>query len=147
MQKSTTEFVANCQVCQQHKASTQAPAGLLKPLPVPKQMWEDIAMDFMYLGNGGYTFQIWPLHSSSHNAQLVAAIFSAEVYRLHGLPKSVVSDRDPLFLSQFWKAFLQLQGTTLSYSSTYHPQNDGQTEVLNRCLEAYLHCFVSEKAQ
>lgn len=151
MGKTTNDFVANCQVCQQHKASTQAPAGLPKPLPLSNQMLEDISMDLItHLPLSYGKTVIWividRLSKYAHflalqthfTAQTLAAIFSSEIYRLHGMPKSIVSDRNPLFLSQLWKAFFQIQGTTLSYSSAYHPQSDRQAGVLNRCLEAYL---------
>ncbi|CAL2255289.1 unnamed protein product [Prunus armeniaca] len=69
-----------------------------------------------------------------YTAVQIAQIFIKEIFRLHGLPRTIVSDRDPTFLS-----------TKLCHSSTYHPQSDGQTEVLNRTLEHYLRCFARDK--
>lgn len=67
-------------------------------------------------------------------AQKVAEVFTKEIVRLHGIPEAIVSDRDKVFLSQFWEKLFKLQGMRLKYSSAYHPQTDGQTEVVNKGL-------------
>ena len=80
-----------------------------------------------------------------YSALTIAQLFLDHIYKLHSLPKSIVSDRDPVFVSNFWRELFKLQGVKLKYSIAYHPQTDGQTEVINRCLEQYLRCMTEEK--
>lgn len=81
---------------------------------------------------------------ATFTAETVADTFIKDIVRLHGIPSGIVSDRGSVFLSAFWREFFHRQGTTLSYSTAYHPQSDGQTEVINRILEDYLRCYVTE---
>lgn len=79
--------------------------------------------------------------SHPYTTKTVAEQFVDGVVKLHGIPQSIISDRDPVFLSHFWQEFFKLSGSKLQMSTTYHPQTDGQSEVVNRCLEQYLHSF------
>ncbi|GKC71968.1 transposon Tf2-1 polyprotein, partial [Tanacetum coccineum] len=76
-----------------------------------------------------------------YTATSVANSLMSNVTYIYGILEKIISDRDPVFLSNFWKALFAAHKTTLAYSTAYHPQSDGQTEVLNRCLETYLRCF------
>ena len=80
-------------------------------------------------------------------ADIVAQSFLDHIFKLHGLPQTIVSDRDTVFLSIFWQELFKLQGITLAYSTAYHPQTDDQMEVVNRCLETYLRCMCFDKPQ
>jgi hypothetical protein len=76
---------------------------------------------------------------------MVAQIFMDQVFKLHGMPHSIVSDCDPTFTNNFWQELFKIQDTELHLNTTYHPQTDGQTKVVNKCLETYLRCFASKK--
>lgn len=75
----------------------------------------------------------------------IAQVFFENIFKIHGMPKSIVCDQDPTFTSNFWTELVKLQGTSFNFSSAYHPQTDGKTEVVNRTLEMYLRCFASNQ--
>ena len=80
--------------------------------------------------------------SSEYKSAHVANLFFREIFRLHGLPKNIVSDRDSRFMSAFWQELFRLAGTELTPSTSYHPQTDGQTEIVNKWLEGYLRNYM-----
>lgn len=154
MNKHISKFVSRCCICQQAKSTNVLPAGLLQPLSIPMQIWGDVAMDFITglpLSNG-FTFILLAVDRLStfghflalktdYTSSKVADTFMHNVVKLHGMPKSIVSDRDKVFTSHFWQHLFKLSGTTLAMNFAYLPQIDGQSEALNKCLELYLRCF------
>lgn len=138
MHRDMKRFVDGCVECQTTKYSTQKPGGLLQPLPIPTQVWEDVSMDFV-VGlppSRGYTTTMVAVDRLSKyvhfaplparfDAMRVARLFIDTMVKHHGFPKTLVSDRDPIFLSDVWRDMLFLSGTKLQFSTAYHPQSDG----------------------
>lgn len=149
-------YIAACEACQRNKTSTQKPPGLLQPLPIPNIPWDSVSMDFI---TG------LPVTPREHDAILVvvdrltkmthiipttttvdamgtARLFVDNVWKHHGVPLSVVSDRGSVFVGTFFTELLKILGTQHKRSSAFHPQTDGQTERVNKVLEDMLRHYV-----
>ncbi|KAJ7960281.1 Ty3/gypsy retrotransposon protein [Quillaja saponaria] len=158
LKKDVREFVRQCHTCQKSKYDTSASPGLLQPLAIPDRIWQDVTMDFIdglpnsvrkdsilvVVDRSSKYAHFFPL-SHPYSAMTIAQVFLDGVYKLHGPPTTITSDRDKIFLSRFWTELMKLLGVKLQLSTAYHPQTDGQTEVLNRCLETYLRCMTGEQ--
>ena len=151
MKQDIKEHIKQYDICQRIKNETVKPAGLLQPLPILHRPWYFISMDFIEgLPNSNKQNVILVIvvrltkyvhfFSLAHpyTAVKVASLFMQNIFKLHGLPSSIVSDRDTTFTSTFWQELFTRQGTDLAMSTAYHPQTDGQIEVVNRSLEQYL---------
>ena len=135
MKRDIAEFVVRCLVCQQVKAEHKKPSGTLQPLPIPEWKWEHITMDFVVgLPSTQAGFDaIWVivdrLTKSAHflpvrtkfSLDRLAGLYINEIVRLHGVPVSIVSDRDPRFTSRLWPKLQNALGTTLHFSTAFHP--------------------------
>ncbi|KAL0554252.1 hypothetical protein IC582_008169 [Cucumis melo] len=158
MKREVADCVSRCLVCQQVKTPRQRPARLLQPLSVPGWKWESVSMDFI---TGlpktlkGYTV-IWVVvdrltksahfvpEKSTYTASKWGQLYMTEIVRLHGVPVSIISDRDARFTSKFWKGLQLALGTRLDFSTAFHPQTDGQIDRLNQILEDMLRACVLE---
>jgi hypothetical protein len=154
------DHVRSCSTCQKNKTEQLHLAGLLQPLPVPSAVWCDIAMDFiegllrindksviltMVDQLSRYVHFITLGHP--YTATLVARAFFDSIARLHGVPGSIVSDRDSVFTSKFWTMLFTLADVRLNMMTTFHPQADGQTEATNKIIVMYLCCLTGDQPQ
>ena len=135
MKKDVLDFVTKCMVCQRVKVEHQVPLGLLQPIRIPKWKWDRITMDFVV----GLPLTrrkqdlIWvvvdQLMKSAHfllvrtdySLDKLVELYIEEIVRLHGIPMSIISDRDPRFTSRFWVKLQEALGTRLNFSKAFHP--------------------------
>ncbi|KAF1334018.1 reverse transcriptase, partial [Globisporangium splendens] len=156
MYKWVRKYVRTCEICQRVKpsGSTQAP---LRSLAVPSDSWKSVSMDFIFglprdtRGRNGILVFVDRFSKMVHlapvsdkiSAEKTAKVFVDVVFRLHGLPVEIVSDRDTRFTSKFWRALFGLLDTKLSMSTAAHPETDGQTERVDRVLEDVLRSYAT----
>jgi hypothetical protein len=156
MKREIAKYVCECDTCQRVKASHLKASGTLQPLPILLWKWEDISMDFIVgLPNTSQKHDsIWviidrltktahflPVHTTS-SVKRYAEVYLDQIVRLHGVPKTIISDRGAPFIARFWEQLQSALGTKLIRSSAYHPQTDGQTERVNQILEDMLRACI-----
>jgi len=154
--KDVPSYVTTCDMCQRNKVRNEKPAGSLRPLPIPGRRWESVSMDLITdlppttRGHTAICVFVDRLTKMVHykacntsiSAQELAHVFVSEVFRLHGIPRELISDRDPRFTSLFWREVCRALGVKQGMSTSHHPQTDGQTERANRTLEEMLRHYV-----
>ena len=145
MKNEVVEFIARCIECQQVKAEHQHPVGLLQPLPILNWKWEVISLNFVTClpknqkQNDSIMVVVEKLSKEAHIIPVktthivsnIVDIFMKEIFRLHGIPKVIIYDRDPKFTGNFRKYLFKGLDIKLNFSTAYHPQTNGQTESVN----------------
>jgi hypothetical protein len=156
MFRSVDRWSRNCHTCRRATPSRQTRQGVLRPLPVPERSWQDISMDFIthLVPSQGYDAILVVADrltkmrhfipcKASCGAEDVARLYIRYVWKLHGLPTTIVSDRGPQFVAQFWKHLTRRLRINALLSTAFHPETDGQTERLNAILEEYLRAYIT----
>lgn len=154
MRKTITRYVNNCDTCSRIKPARHAPYGFLKPLTVPQKRWESVSMDFIVglpqsEGFDAILVCVDRLTKMAHfmpctseiDSAGTAKLFRDTVFRIHGLPSNIVSDRGTQFTSKFSRALCKILNISQNLSTSFHPQTDGQTERINAILEQYLRAY------
>ena len=159
MIEDVKQYIKSCTVCISNKSRNHRKNGLLQPISYPLKRWQQVSLDLIRpLPRTATGFDAMLVVVDKHSKMIhcipttttvtapqLATLFFREIVRLHGIPSSIVSDRDPRFTSSFWRELWKLLGTKLAMSTAYHPQTDGQTERANRTLEDMLRAYVNEK--
>jgi hypothetical protein len=154
MNQFVQEYIRSCDACQRNKSVHHSKYGLLQPLPVPTGPWRSLSMDHIVelppsRGSDSilvvvdrFTKQAKFIPANkSDNAKTLASQFLTHVFREHGLPSDIVSDRGATFTSHWWKEFLKMLDVRPNLSTAFHPQSDGQTERVNQTVEQHLRIF------
>src|SRR6266481_65232 len=157
MSRYIGQFVKTCDPCLRTKIQRRRPTGELHPLPTLENRWDVISMDFIVelLDTHGYDAVMNVVDSVGKRAHFIPTntmittlgatrLFLHNIWRLHGLPRRIISDRGPQFVVEFTQELYWLLGITLPTTTAYHPQADRQTERVNQELEQYLRVFVNE---
>ncbi|GJW97824.1 reverse transcriptase domain-containing protein [Tanacetum coccineum] len=158
MKRDIAEYVSRCLTCSKIKAEHQKPSGFLQQPEIPEWKWEKITMDFVTKlpkSSSGHDM-IWvvvdrltklahfiPIRED-YKTEKLAKIYTNEIIARHGVPVSIISDRDGRFTSHLWQAFQEALGTRLDISTAYHPQTDGQSERTIQTLEDMLQACVMD---
>jgi hypothetical protein len=158
MKQDIRTFVAECGVYQRNKGETTKAPGTLQQLLIHPTIWRVISMDFtiglpkssnksviMVVVDRLFKYAHFCALQHPFTTSTMAEIFMDNIFKLQGMPHSIVSGRDPTFTNNFWQELFRLQGTQVHLSTAYHPQTDGQIDAVNKCLETYLRCFALDR--
>ncbi len=158
MSRFIGQYISHCDLCLHTKARHHPPVGELEPLPIVEEHWHTISINFIVElpESGGYNTVMVMVDSAGKRAHFVettttitaagtANLYLCNIWKLHGLPRKVISDRGPQFVAAFRKELYRLLGIQAAMLTAYHPQTDGQTERVNQELEQYLRIFVGER--
>jgi len=157
MVRDVERICGRCVTCKKAKSKVQS-NGLYTPLPISSPLWTYISMDFVLglpstkTGKDSIFVVVDRFSKMTHfiachkpdDASHVANLFFKEIVRLHDMPRTIVLDKENKFLSYFWKTLWSKLGTKLLFSTTCHPQTDGQTEVVNRTLGSLLRTLIKK---
>ena len=159
MKDTVYRYIRNCHTCRRAKAPRDRYNGILKPLPIPTRPWTNVTLDFVtgLPSSNGYNAVLMVIDrltkerhyipcttdENGTTAEATAYLLLNNVWKLHGLPLSLTSDRGPQFISGVWKNLCKILGIKVNLSTTFHPETDRQSEIANQEMERHLRTFVN----